>query len=125
MATVPDVFPLLIRADASTRIGTGHLMRCLALAQAWKDSGGGVVFITDCESTGLLQRLSDEGFQIVTLERSYPDPADWEATSQALAAHPNAWVVLDAGRLDRDFSGRAGRKNPRESNASTPDGALF
>jgi spore coat polysaccharide biosynthesis predicted glycosyltransferase SpsG len=66
MATVPDGFPLLIRADASTRIGTGHLMRCLALAQAWKDSGKGVVFITACESSSLLQRLSDEGFQIVT-----------------------------------------------------------
>ena len=86
---------LLIRADANTRIGTGHLMRCLALAQAWKDSDGGVIFITDCESAGLLQRLSDEGFQIVTLDRSYPDPGDWEATSQVLAAHPNAWVVLD------------------------------
>jgi len=81
-------------------------MRSLALAQAWKDSGGGVIFITDCENVGLLQRLSSEGFQIVTLGRSYPDSADWEATSQVLAAHPNAWVVLDGYHFDPTYQRR-------------------
>ena len=55
---------LIIRADANSRIGTGHLMRCLALAQAWKDSDGRVIFITACESAGLLQRLCGEGFEV-------------------------------------------------------------
>ena len=31
---------LIIRADATPAIGHGHLMRCLALAQAWQDAGG-------------------------------------------------------------------------------------
>ena len=48
---------LLIRADASINIGTGHLMRCLALAQAWKDAGGEVAFITACRNEGLVERL--------------------------------------------------------------------
>jgi UDP-2,4-diacetamido-2,4,6-trideoxy-beta-L-altropyranose hydrolase len=81
-------------------------MRCLALAQAWKDSGGGVVFITACESDGLLQRLSDEGFQIVSLEQSYPDLADWETTSQVLIEHPDAWVVLDGYDFDESYQQR-------------------
>jgi UDP-2,4-diacetamido-2,4,6-trideoxy-beta-L-altropyranose hydrolase len=34
------------------------------------------------------------------LERSYPDPVDWEVTSQALAAHLSAWVVLDGYHFD-------------------------
>ena len=41
----PEEKHLVIRVDASTQIGTGHLMRCLALAQAWKDAGGQVTFI--------------------------------------------------------------------------------
>jgi len=94
---------LIIRADADTHMGTGHVMRCIALAQAWQDSGGQVFFITACESDGLLQRLSNEGFQVVTLGQSYPDPADWEATSQVLGAHPDAWVVLDGYHFDEAY----------------------
>ena len=91
---------LLIRADANAKIGIGHVMRCLALAQSWKERGGQATFITACESEGLRRRLSDVGFQVITLERSYPDPADWEITSQVLTAHSDAWVVLDGYHFD-------------------------
>ena len=39
---------LIVRADADSQMGTGHLMRCLALGQAWKDAGGEVLFLTRC-----------------------------------------------------------------------------
>ena len=67
---------LSIRADADTRIGTGHSMRCIALAQVWQDNGGDVTFLSHCESNSLRQRILDEGFDFVSIEKTYPDPTD-------------------------------------------------
>lgn len=97
---------LIIRADASTQIGTGHLMRCLALAQAWKDTGGKVAFITVCQSEGLLQRLREEEFDIYPLTHPYPDSDDWNYTRDILAANPTAWVVLDGYHFDEVYQQR-------------------
>jgi UDP-2,4-diacetamido-2,4,6-trideoxy-beta-L-altropyranose hydrolase len=94
---------LLIRADANARMGTGHLMRCLALAQAWQAQGGEAIFVTACENTGLLGRLRDEGLQVIRLERAFPDADDWAMTSQVLVAHPGAWVVLDGYNFDPSY----------------------
>lgn len=97
---------LFIRADANAQIGTGHLMRCLALAQAWQEQGGETTFITTCDSDGLLQRLRCEEFQVVELNRSYPDPDGWELTSKVLSANTEAWVVLDGYHFDTAYQRR-------------------
>lgn len=97
---------LVIRVDASAQIGTGHLMRCLALAQAWKDAGGKAIFITACESDGLLQQLREGGFDIHVLAHPYPEPGDWDYTKDTLAAYPNAWVVLDGYHFDEIYQQR-------------------
>lgn len=97
---------LIIRADASTQIGTGHLMRCLALAQAWKDARGQVVFITACQNEGLLQRLREEKFDVHVLGHPYPDSSDWDYTKNILAACPSAWVVLDGYHFDEVYQQR-------------------
>jgi len=94
---------LFIRVDADSRIGIGHLMRCLALAQAWKDAGGKAIFITACQNDGLLQRLRTEEFEIQPIIKPYPDNKDWDHTRAILAAHPMAWVVIDGYHFDQAY----------------------
>jgi UDP-2,4-diacetamido-2,4,6-trideoxy-beta-L-altropyranose hydrolase len=97
---------LFIRADATTAIGIGHIMRCIALAQAWQKDAGDVTFVTACQSNFLHRRLLEEGFQVITLEKPYPHPDDWQVMSRALKARPVAWIVLDGYHLDTAYQRR-------------------
>ena len=92
-----------IRADATEHTGTGHLMRCLALAQALRKAECDATFISVCKSNSLQKRLLDEGFQVVLLNRSHPDRADWQATAKILQSHPNSWVILDGYNFDSSY----------------------
>lgn len=87
---------LIVRADANNRMGAGHLMRTLALGQAWQDAGGRVVFTTACDNPALIVRLGREGFAVQELE---PDAA-WSQIRAALAPHGGCWVVLDGYHFD-------------------------
>lgn len=99
---------LVVRTDANTKIGTGHVMRCVALAQAWKKQGGQTTFISACESEGLRNRITDEGFELVPIKESYPDPADFETTRSTINDLPSTkpWVVLDGYHFDTDYQER-------------------
>jgi UDP-2,4-diacetamido-2,4,6-trideoxy-beta-L-altropyranose hydrolase len=98
---------LLIRADASTAIGSGHIMRCLALAQAWQERGGYVTFLSHCQNEALLQRIIKEGFEFVFVERSHPDPDDLKQVLERLQNFRNgsgiSWFVLDGYHFDSDY----------------------
>ncbi len=94
---------MLIRSDSTKRMGTGHIMRCIALAQAWQDLGGSVTFVSYCESESLRKRIIEEGFDFVPLENPYPNQKDLDYTRNILAEHPEAWVVLDGYHFDEKY----------------------
>jgi len=89
---------LVIRADAMRQAGTGHVMRCLALAQAWRNQGGKVTFISHCESDALKERIQGEGFGFIALDNICPDSYDLTKTLSILkneSSNQKNWLVLD------------------------------
>ncbi len=72
---------LIIRVDASTGIGTGPVMRCLALAQALQDEGGETIFAIATHAPNLESRLKSEGMKVVHLDVELGSVEDASDTS--------------------------------------------
>jgi len=86
---------IVFRVDADTQMGTGHLMRCLALAQAWQDVGGQATFLTVSNSLLLKDRLQSENMAVTSLS-ACPGSVDDARQTTALAKKIHAsWIVLD------------------------------
>lgn len=102
----PGPLSVLIRADASAAVGTGHVMRMLALGQALKDEGAGVTLGTVGTPDALVTRWEAEGIRVIQLRATHPDPRDAEATL-ALAGDCRAdWVVVDGYDFDAAYHRR-------------------
>ena len=99
---------LFIRADATPEMGTGHIMRCLAVAQAWRTWGGSVTFISKYKNNGLSSRLTSEGFHLAPLQESCPHPKDILETlavlqSDSSSEKSDTWIILDGYHFTKDY----------------------
>lgn len=94
---------LIIRADANTEIGTGHVMRCLSLAQAWQNAGGFVTFVMCCEAPAIESKLTFEGMAIVHLSMQRGSLEDARATVKIAKKESSSWVVLDGYKFGSGY----------------------
>jgi UDP-2,4-diacetamido-2,4,6-trideoxy-beta-L-altropyranose hydrolase len=113
---------VVFRADASLQIGTGHVMRCLTLADALRERGASCSFVCRLHQGHLLALINQRGHQALALpelqesvQPNHNDTAhahwlgtDWatdaQDTQQALSAYtggqPVDWLVVDHYALD-------------------------
>jgi UDP-2,4-diacetamido-2,4,6-trideoxy-beta-L-altropyranose hydrolase len=94
---------LLIRADGNVAMGTGHVMRCLALAQAWQDCGGHSTFAMAQSTPSLERRLQDEGMEVECLPASGGTVEDVKQTIHFARRLNPDWIVLDGYQFGADY----------------------
>jgi len=118
---------VLIRADASPTIGSGHIARCLTLARVLRAQGSPVAFACRRLPGNRLDALQGEGFETFALPDRYAgeDPEQaiesmlpWQADIDALAKQLDGqagfdWVIADHYGLDHHWQTAARRFAPR------------
>ena len=115
---------IAIRADASVQIGTGHILRCLLLAEMLQNSGLDVEFLCRVYPGDLINWIRSKGFKVHKLQapltradtESYysHDPLnhatygitqsqDAQETIHALQGRSLEWLIVDCYGLDRTW----------------------
>ena len=94
---------LLVRADAAVTSGTGHVMRCLALAQAWQHAGGDVIFAIAQSTVAIQERLRSETVKVVAIHGVPGSAEDMQQTIDAALFHKAEWLVVDGYHFDAHY----------------------
>jgi UDP-2,4-diacetamido-2,4,6-trideoxy-beta-L-altropyranose hydrolase len=79
-----------VRADASPAIGSGHVMRCLSLADGLRREGASVSFLSRSMPPHLASLVSQHGHEV----RDLAGDDDAAATARAMEGHCD-WLVVD------------------------------
>lgn len=98
----------VFRADASVKMGTGHIMRCLTLAQELQQRGNEVCFVSGDHIGNLNDWLQSKGIVVTVIANaSAVDMAvDAEQTVNALNQGRPDWLVVDHYGLDIEWEQR-------------------
>ena len=112
---------IVFRVDASVQMGTGHVMRCMTLANGLQQHGADLLFICREHPGNLIDMIEGNGYPVVRLQQAETQyvavPGDvthaawlgvsWQqdaaGTIAAIGGTPADWLIIDHYALDRFF----------------------
>jgi len=111
---------VIFRVDASQQIGSGHVMRCLTLAEALRELGQTVEFITRSHPGNLDEYINSKNFKIHSLAASSDSDiqqslvgyeqwlgvrleVDAEESIQTLSGTRVDWLIIDHYALEQTW----------------------
>lgn len=93
--------PLVLRADAGPDMGSGHVMRSLALADEWSEAmAAPATFLMAEGPDAVMARIRGHGHRIETIEANPGTPEDLEETFALLTDRKSVPVVVDGYHFD-------------------------
>jgi UDP-2,4-diacetamido-2,4,6-trideoxy-beta-L-altropyranose hydrolase len=94
---------ILFRTDGNTQMGTGHLMRCLALAQALKKQHISTTFVVSDEAAAICQSRLDWVGEIITLPGNIDTKGELEYIKSVYIKDACDALVLDGYQFDSAY----------------------
>ena len=96
---------VLVRTDASVAIGSGHVMRCLTLADQLRDKGAKVVFISAVLPGALFDLIRARGYEFGQLSALVESDFMRDASESIVVAGElmpgiSDWLIVDHYQLD-------------------------
>lgn len=93
---------ILFRADGNNIVGTGHIMRCLAIANAFRSRGEKCVFVT--ADAFPKELITSRGYELITLGTGYDSLEDEiEAMRSLITELTPRKVILDTYYVTQDY----------------------
>lgn len=98
---------IYIRTDANETIGTGHIIRCLSIAEAVQRGGGKAVFLVADSSSECLVR--QQGFDVVCLHSKWDDlEQELEPLTDFIRKKPADVLLVDSYYVTSHYLERLG-----------------
>ena len=94
---------VLVRVEAGSRVGLGHLQRCLAMASALGEQGVECAFLA-ADEPAVQGRIRGSGFTAIPLKDVEPgSEGDWTAVLEIAAQERCSGVVVDSYRIHERY----------------------
>jgi UDP-2,4-diacetamido-2,4,6-trideoxy-beta-L-altropyranose hydrolase len=96
---------IVFRTDASFNIGTGHVMRCLTLADELRQKGTDINFICREEPGNMISYIKNRGYKVHQLPGEIDIETDRRLTKEILSKYETKsdWLIIDHYDIDISY----------------------